>query len=163
MVYTSEYNRAECAHCQCSYFMESQHDNRGRESLPHSCPSGEQHAFASHRIHWFPLRFPHRPRAALVVYMIRYALIPATLALATALAGQASPFNGKPVEAQYGPPIRYPDPRDWGPEERERRLPPPRSGYPIVRDPCIAYGQCGSRRPRMPPFPDRYDLYEDEQ
>ncbi len=95
--------------------------------------------------------------------MIRFALIPATLALAIALAGQASPFSGTTTDVQYGPPIRYPDPRDWGPEERARRMPPPRGGYPIVRDPCIAYGQCAPRRPRMPPFPDRYDLYEDEQ
>jgi len=100
--------------------------------------------------------------------MIRFALIPATLALAAALANVPThAFNGKPTEAQYGPPYGggpyRPDPRDWGPEERERRLPPPRGGYPIVRDPCIAYGQCGPRRPRMPPFPNRYDLYEDEQ
>lgn len=99
--------------------------------------------------------------------MIRFALIPAALALAIALAGQASPFSGKPVEAQYGPPYGggpyRPDPRDLGPDERDRRLPPPRGGYPIVRDPCIAHGQCNPRRPRMPPFPDRYDLYEDEQ
>ena len=92
--------------------------------------------------------------------MIRFALIPASLALAAALAtAPTNAFNGTP--AQYGPPIRYPDPRDWGPEERERRLPPPRRGYDIP--PCIRYGQCGPRGPRMPPFPERYDLYEDEQ
>ena len=79
------------------------------------------------------------------------------------LATPAQAFNGTPTDVQYGPPIRYPDPRDWGPDERERRLPSPRGGYPIARDPCIAYGQCNPRRPRMPPFPDRYDLYEDEQ
>lgn len=80
---------------------------------------------------------------------------------------RASAFDGTPTEAQYGPPIRYPDPRDWGPDERARRMPPPRGGYdlpPHVRD-CIAYGRCAGSRPRMPPFPgppDRYDLYEGE-
>lgn len=95
--------------------------------------------------------------------MIRFALIPASLALAAALATTpTSAFNGTYTPTQYGPPIRYPDPRDWGPEERERRMPAPRSGYPIVRDPCIAYGDC-RRSPRMPPFPERYDLYEGEE
>ena len=79
----------------------------------------------------------------------------------TLLATPAYAFNGTLTPAQYGPPIRYPDPRDWGPDERSRRIPPPPRGYDIP--PCIAYGQCSSRRPRMPPFPDRYDLYEDEQ
>ncbi len=119
-------------------------------------------------IHRFPLRFPNRPRVALVAYMIRplvfgLALFSVAITLGKCAFGEADAFNGTPTLAQYGPPIRYPDPRDWGPEERERRLPPPRGGYPIVRDPCIAYGQCSPRRPRMPPFPDRYDLYEDEQ
>ena len=114
------------------------------------------HAFDARFVHRFPLRFPYRPRAALVAYMkqILFAL--------AILATPAHAFNGT-LTVQYGPPIRYPNPRDWGPDEHDRRLPPPRGGYPIVRDPCIAYGQCGPRRPRMPPFPDRYDLYEDEQ
>ena len=62
-----------------------------------------------------------------------------------------------PAIAQYGPPIRYPDPRDWGPDERARRIPPPRGGYPIVRDPCIQFGDCAGP-PRIPPFgyPPRY-------
>lgn len=91
-----------------------------------------------------------------------------SIVVIVAVVGALAPilaFNGTPTEAQYGPPIRYPDPRDWGPDERARRMPPPRGGYPIVRDPCIASGDCGPRRPRMPPFPgppDRYDLYEGE-
>ena len=95
-------------------------------------------------------------------HMIRYALIPATVALALALATHRAPaFDGTPTPTQYGPPIRYPDPRDWGQEERSRRLPPPRRGYDIP--PCIRYGDCGPRRPQMPPFPDRYDLYKGEE
>lgn len=87
-----------------------------------------------------------------------------TLFALALLATPAHAFNGTYTEAQYGPPIRYPDPRDWGPGERARRLPPPRGGYPIEQDPCIAYGRCAGR-PQMPPFryPDRYDLYEDER
>jgi len=56
-------------------------------------------------------------------------LIPASLALAIALAGQASPFNGKTNRGTIRPTHSYPDPRDWV-QKRERRLPPPRSGYP---------------------------------
>jgi len=92
--------------------------------------------------------------------MIRLALIP-TLAL---LAMPVQAFDGTPTPTQFGPygggPYR-PDPRDWGPEERSRRLPPPRRGWDIP--PCIRYGDCGPRRPQMPPFPDRYDLYEGEE
>jgi len=84
--------------------------------------------------------------------------------------GLSIAFDGKPMETQYGPPYGggpyRPDPRDWGPDERARRMPPPRGGYPIIRDPCIAYGDCAGRRPPMPPFPGppgRYDLYGDEQ
>jgi len=77
--------------------------------------------------------------------------------------GLSVAFDGKPMETQYGPPIRYPDPRDWGPDERARRMPPPRRGYDLP--PCIVSGECSGPRPRMPPFPGppgRYDLYEGE-
>ena len=68
-------------------------------------------------------------------------------------------LSASPAFAQYGPPIRYPDPRDWGPDERARRIPPPRGGYPILEDRCIAYGVCAKPRPRLPPFilPPRFE------
>lgn len=100
--------------------------------------------------------------------MIRLLPLPAVIALGLALVTQAPvhAFDGTPTLTQYGPPYGggpyRPDPREWGPEERSRRFPPPRSGYPIVRDPCIAYGDCSGRRPQMPPFPDRYDLFDGE-
>jgi len=52
--------------------------------------------FLSHSL--VPSSAPHRPRAALVAYMIRFALIPASLALAIALARQAS----RSMESQRG-------------------------------------------------------------
>jgi len=75
------------------------------------------------------------------------------LALSTCTPASAQgypPYGGGPMR---------PDPRDWGPDERERRLPPPRGGYPILNDPCIAYGRCAKPRPRLPPFvlPPRYE------
>jgi hypothetical protein len=59
----------------------------------------------------------------------------------------------------------WPDPREWGPEEQERRLPPPRPRGPQVV-PCIYYGDCKAprqqyQRPRFQ-YPRYYDLYEGE-
>lgn len=69
------------------------------------------------------------------------------------------------AQAQYGWPS-YPDPREWGPEEQERRLPPPRPRGPQVV-PCIYYGDCRAprqqfNRPRFQ-YPRYYDLYEGEE
>jgi hypothetical protein len=66
---------------------------------------------------------------------------------------------------QYGGMPPWPDPRDWGPEEQQRRMPPPRHWGPQM-EPCIYRGDC--RGPRyqspygMPPYiprtrPDRYE------
>jgi hypothetical protein len=72
-------------------------------------------------------------------------------------------LSATPVQAQGYPPYGggpfRPDPNDWGPDERARRIPPPRGGYPILEDRCIAYGVCAKPRPRIPPFvlPPRYE------
>jgi hypothetical protein len=67
-----------------------------------------------------------------------------------------------PAYAQYGgPPMWDRNYRDWGWQERERRLPEPRRYGPQM-EPCIYYGDCRGPRPvyRMPPFrypPPRYE------
>ena len=62
-----------------------------------------------------------------------------------------NPALAQPYPPYGGGPYR-PNPRDWGPDERARRIPPPRGGYDIP--PCIRTGEC-SGPPRMPPFRDR--------
>jgi len=74
------------------------------------------------------------------------------------------------AHAQYYPPYGggpyRPDPREWGPEERERRMPPWPYRNPR-NNPCIAYGECWGPQgppPPMPPFTvprDRYEEYDD--
>jgi hypothetical protein len=59
------------------------------------------------------------------------------------------------TQVQYWPYGNGPDRREWGPEERERRIPPWPYRNPYD-NPCIRYGRCGpsyDRPPPMPPFP----------
>ena len=80
--------------------------------------------------------------------MLRYALIPASLALAAALATYSTkpPTAPLPQLAQYGgPPMWDRDPSQWGPEEQRRRL-PPREYDPYDRGP-------ERFRPAPPPMP----------
>jgi len=74
-----------------------------------------------------------------------------------------------PAKAQPYPPYGPgPDPREWGPEEQERYMPPwPRRGPQV--DPCIYRGDCRQPRYRsgegpypMPPNrrgPNRWEDY----
>lgn len=64
---------------------------------------------------------------------------------------------GLSAQAQYGgPPMWSRDQRDWGPNERERRLPPPRHYGPQM-EPCIYNGDCRGPRYRVPRprYPER--------
>lgn len=61
-------------------------------------------------------------------------------------------FGTIPAAAQYGgPPMWDRNPERWGPQERERRLPPPRPYGPQM-GPCIYHGDC--RGPRNREFND---------
>ena len=63
-------------------------------------------------------------------------------------------------------PLR-PDPREWGPEEQQRRMPPwpPHRSWGPQGPPCILYGDCRGpkyeERYQAPPYryprPDRYE------
>ena len=85
-----------------------------------------------------------------------------------ALALLAAPAHAQPRPPYGGPPMWNQDPRDWGVEERQRRLPPRREYGPPMPG-CIQFGTCRRSPPAeygMPPFPgrpDRYDLYEEDE
>ena len=74
-----------------------------------------------------------------------------------------------PAKAQYYPPYgNGPDPREWGPDEQRRYMPPwPRRGPQVI--PCIFEGDCrGPRYHRgegpypLPPFPPRERRWVEE-
>ncbi len=90
------------------------------------------------------------------------ALFSTAVTLSKCALGEASAFDGKVYETQYGGPPMW----DRGPNPEYRRERPtfrPRPYGPQM-EPCIYRGDCRGPGYRLPPYryPPRYDLYGDD-